>query len=110
MAGAEDFLERRLPFKCFRCTIFEQCSHTAGAGLGEGKGESNYEFNVLLHDYGDVQFATAEFEKLWDEGVEVLPAAIREVQEETGLNAAQYDLQDWQTSNIYEIYPHWRHR
>ncbi len=37
-------------------------------------------------------------------------AAIREVQEETGLNAAQYDLQDWQVSNIYEIYPHWRYR
>ena len=39
-----------------------------------------------------------------------LQAAIREVQEETGLNATQYDLQDWQVSNIYEIYPHWRHR
>jgi len=37
-------------------------------------------------------------------------AAVREVQEETGLNATQYDLQDWQVSNIYEIYPHWRHR
>jgi dATP pyrophosphohydrolase len=39
-----------------------------------------------------------------------IQAAIREVQEETGLNTAQYDLQDWQVSNIYEIYPHWRHR
>jgi len=37
-------------------------------------------------------------------------AAIREVREETGLNAAQYELQDWQVSNVYEIYPHWRHR
>ena len=37
-------------------------------------------------------------------------AAIREVREETGLDARQYDLQDWQTSNIYEIYPHWRYR
>ena len=37
-------------------------------------------------------------------------AAIREVQEETGLDAAQYNLQDWQVSNVYEIYPHWRHR
>ena len=37
-------------------------------------------------------------------------AALREVLEETGLDANQYDLQDWQTSNIYEIYPHWRHR
>jgi dihydroneopterin triphosphate diphosphatase len=37
-------------------------------------------------------------------------AAVREVQEETGLNALAYDFQDWQTSNVYQIYPHWRHR
>lgn len=37
-------------------------------------------------------------------------AATREVLEETGLDTNQYDLQDWQASNIYEIYPHWRHR
>jgi dihydroneopterin triphosphate diphosphatase len=37
-------------------------------------------------------------------------AAIREVMEETGLDATQFDLQDWQASNVYEIYPHWRHR
>ncbi len=37
-------------------------------------------------------------------------AAIREVFEETGLDANQYNLQDWQASNVYEIYPHWRHR
>ncbi len=37
-------------------------------------------------------------------------AAIREVKEETGLNALSYDFQDWQTSNTYEIYPHWRYR
>jgi dATP pyrophosphohydrolase len=39
-----------------------------------------------------------------------MQAAIREVFEETGLDALQYDLQDWQVSNVYEIYPHWRHR
>jgi len=37
-------------------------------------------------------------------------AAIREVLEETGLDTNQYDLQDWHTSNTYEIYPHWRYR
>ena len=37
-------------------------------------------------------------------------AAIREVREETGLDATQYGLHDWQLSNVYEIYPHWRHR
>ena len=39
-----------------------------------------------------------------------LHAAIREVEEETGLDATQYNLQDWRISNVYEIYPHWRHR
>lgn len=37
-------------------------------------------------------------------------AAIREVLEETGIDATACDLQDWQVSNVYEIYPHWRHR
>ena len=37
-------------------------------------------------------------------------AAIREVMEETGLDATKYNLQDWQCNNVYEIYPHWRHR
>lgn len=37
-------------------------------------------------------------------------AAIREVKEETGLDALEYNFQDWQVTNVYEIYPHWRHR
>lgn len=36
--------------------------------------------------------------------------AIREVGEETGLNAARYDLSDWQVQNVFEIYPVWRAR
>lgn len=36
--------------------------------------------------------------------------AVREVREETGLDARQYVLSDWRTQNVYEIYPHWRHR
>lgn len=44
-----------------------------------------------------------------------LQTAIRELHEETGLDlnvldATTFDLQDWQTANVYEIYPHWRHR
>lgn len=45
-----------------------------------------------------------------ENGETPLHAAIREVREETGLNAMQYNLQDWQMSNVYEIYEHWRHR
>jgi len=36
--------------------------------------------------------------------------AIREVAEETGLDATRFTLTDWELQNIYEIYPHWRHR
>ena len=36
--------------------------------------------------------------------------AIREVAEETGLDAKQFELTDWHQQNVYEIYPEWRHR
>lgn len=39
-----------------------------------------------------------------------IDAAIREVEEETGIHAADYKLQDWHVSHVYEIYPHWRFR
>jgi len=40
----------------------------------------------------------------------LLDTARREVAEETGLDAGQHTLSDWQLHNRYEIYPHWRHR
>lgn len=36
--------------------------------------------------------------------------SMREVFEETGLDANVYALTDWQEQNVYEIYPKWRHR
>ena len=45
-------------------------SNLSAAGLGT-KAEANYEFNVLLSDYSDVKFATAEFAKLWAEAVTI---------------------------------------
>lgn len=36
--------------------------------------------------------------------------AMREVYEETGLDASLYTLTDWHLQNRYEIYPHWQHR
>jgi dihydroneopterin triphosphate diphosphatase len=36
--------------------------------------------------------------------------ALREVAEETGLDAEQYRFSDWCTQNVFEIYPEWRHR
>ncbi len=41
-----------------------------------------------------------------DEPLEL--TARREVREETGIDAIR--LTDWQLSNVYEIYPVWRHR
>ena len=43
-------------------------------------------------------------------GETLLETAIREVREETGLDAHQYALSDWQSQNVYEIYPQWRYR
>jgi dATP pyrophosphohydrolase len=36
--------------------------------------------------------------------------AIREVLEETGIDAGSGQLRDWGLENVYEIYPRWRHR
>jgi dATP pyrophosphohydrolase len=43
-----------------------------------------------------------------DEALEL--TAQREVMEETGIDALSHTLTDWNLSNIYEIYPTWRHR
>jgi dATP pyrophosphohydrolase len=68
------------------------------------------DLQVLLLDRADTpgfwQSVTGSIE-----GDETLhETAMREVQEETGLDAARYNLADWQLSNVYEIYPHWRYR
>ena len=44
------------------------------------------------------------------EGESLRDTAIREVAEETGLDAARHALTDWNLQNVYEIYPVWRHR
>jgi dATP pyrophosphohydrolase len=36
--------------------------------------------------------------------------AVREVREETGIDARGGVLRDWALENVYEIYPRWRHR
>ena len=44
------------------------------------------------------------------EGEALRDTAIREVGEETGLDAASYRLEPWNLRNVFEIYPVWRHR
>lgn len=46
-------------------------SNLTESGLGITD-DSNYEFNVCLRDYDDVRFAEQEFQKLWEEGEEIL--------------------------------------
>lgn len=45
-----------------------------------------------------------------DPGETPQAAAIREVREETGIEARLFDLRDLGITNVYEIYPEWRHR
>lgn len=40
----------------------------------------------------------------------LLQTALREVEEETGIVAAPAQMHDWGLSNVYDIYPAWRHR
>ena len=40
----------------------------------------------------------------------IAETARREVLEETGIDAANYELSDWKHSIEYPIYPQWRHR
>ena len=44
------------------------------------------------------------------EGEALRDTAIREVGEETGLDAASFALEEWNLQNVFEIYPVWRHR
>ena len=45
-----------------------------------------------------------------DAGETLAQTAIREVREETGLDASQFALIDWGIETRYEIYERWRHR
>lgn len=45
-----------------------------------------------------------------DQDETLLQTAIREVKEETGLNALCYELTDWHMQNQYEIFQEWRWR
>jgi len=45
-----------------------------------------------------------------DPGESLEQTAVREVREETGLDAARYRLANWNKQNRYEIYRRWRSR
>jgi dihydroneopterin triphosphate diphosphatase len=43
-------------------------------------------------------------------GESLRETAVREVAEETGIEAGRHRLEEWNLQNVYEIYPVWRHR
>jgi dATP pyrophosphohydrolase len=45
-----------------------------------------------------------------EEGESLAQTAMREVMEETGIDASTFALADWQEKNVYEIYPIWSYR
>lgn len=66
-------------------SVITGSSNLTDAGLG-GCDNKNYEFNVQLNDYSDVDFATKEFEELWLDAVDILPVDIQNIKKDTYLN------------------------
>lgn len=75
---------------------------------------------VLVHtpDLRVLLLERADFPGYWqsvtgsqEPGESLRETASRELLEETGIDARAYgNLSDWERSNVYEIYPRWRHR
>ncbi|MBX2916991.1 MAG: helicase [Cyclobacteriaceae bacterium] len=59
---------------------------TGSSNLTDNGLERNFEFNVELRDNTDIDFATATFNKLWNESVEVGKEFVDKLKKETYLN------------------------
>lgn len=69
-------------------------SNLTEAGLGIKK-SPNYELNVELRDYDDVEFTRREFEELWKDSTPILSADIQETNKKTHIG---------QTFKPFELY------
>ncbi|MBT9591793.1 MAG: dihydroneopterin triphosphate diphosphatase [Thiobacillus sp.] len=65
---------------------------------------------VLLMERADVPGFWQSVTGSQDAGETLEQTAIREVREETGLDATQSELTAWDISTRFEIYARWRHR
>ena len=68
------------------------------------------ELDVLLLERADHPGYWQSVTGSQHEGEDLRDTAIREVAEETGLDATQFPLSAWNLQNVFEIYPVWRHR
>lgn len=83
---AKVYIFRPDPFNSHTpASVITGSSNLTDAGLGGGT-LYNYEFNVQLNDYDDVKYASDEFEKLWDESVDILPVDIQHVKDDSHLS------------------------
>jgi superfamily II DNA/RNA helicase len=69
-------------------------SNLTQAGLGI-KQAPNYELNIALKDFDDVNFLNGEFETLWKESTSILPADIEQFRQKTHIG---------QTYTPFELY------
>jgi dATP pyrophosphohydrolase len=65
---------------------------------------------VLLMERADAPGLWQSVTGSQDAGETLEQTAIREVREETGLDATWFELTPWDIENRYEIYERWRHR
>ncbi|NDP49121.1 MAG: dihydroneopterin triphosphate diphosphatase [Sulfuriferula multivorans] len=65
---------------------------------------------VLLMERADAPGFWQSVTGSQDAGETLEQTAIREVGEETGLDATRFELTPWDISTCYEIYARWRHR